>query len=89
MSAKIKYTDEELGKLQVIPDFLPSPEALVFKEDTIKISALFISRFNRYQTMPAAAVESTVQSQGYPDRASVACAHKPTPPASFHPECRK
>ncbi len=25
MSAKIKYTDEPLGKIQVVPDFLPSP----------------------------------------------------------------
>jgi hypothetical protein len=25
MSAKIKYTDEPLGEIQVIPDFLPSP----------------------------------------------------------------
>jgi hypothetical protein len=23
MSAKIKYTDEPLGKVQVVPDFLP------------------------------------------------------------------
>ena len=38
MSAKIKYTEEELGKLQVIPDFLPSPEELAFKEDTVKVT---------------------------------------------------
>jgi len=29
MSAKIKYTDEPLGKIQVIPDFLPSPADIV------------------------------------------------------------
>jgi len=38
MSAKIKYTDEELGDLEVIPDFLPSPEELAFKEDTVKVT---------------------------------------------------
>ena len=38
MSAKIKYTDEELGEFQIIPDFLPSPEELAFKEDTVKIT---------------------------------------------------
>jgi predicted DNA binding CopG/RHH family protein len=38
MSAKIKYTDEDLGELQVIPDFLPSPKDLVFKEDTVKVT---------------------------------------------------
>ncbi len=38
MSAKIKYTDEDLGGFQVIPDFLPSPEDLAFKEDTVKVT---------------------------------------------------
>lgn len=38
MSAKIKYTDEELGDIQVIPDFLPPPEELAFKEDTVKVT---------------------------------------------------
>ena len=38
MSAKIKYTDEELGDIQVISDFLPPPEELAFKEDTVKVT---------------------------------------------------
>jgi len=38
MSAKIKYTDEDLGEFQVIPDLLPSPEELAFKEDTVKVT---------------------------------------------------
>ena len=38
MSAKIKYTDEELGDLKVIHDFLPSPKELAFKEDTVKVT---------------------------------------------------
>jgi predicted DNA binding CopG/RHH family protein len=38
MIAKIKYTDEELGDIQVIPDFLPPPEELAFKEDTVKLT---------------------------------------------------
>ena len=38
MSAKIKYTDEPLGPLKVVPDFLPTPEELVFKEDTVKVT---------------------------------------------------
>ena len=38
MSAKIKYTDEELGDIQVVPDFLPPPEELAFKEDTVKVT---------------------------------------------------
>jgi len=38
MSAKIKYTDEPIGPLKVVPDFLPAPEELVIKEDTIKVT---------------------------------------------------
>ena len=38
MSAKIKYTDEPLGKVEVIADMLPGPEELAFKEDTVKVT---------------------------------------------------
>jgi predicted DNA binding CopG/RHH family protein len=38
MNAKIKYTDEPLGDLKVIPDFLPAPEELAFRDDTVKVT---------------------------------------------------
>ena len=38
MKKKIKYTDEPLGDLRVIKDFLPPPEELAFKEDTVKVT---------------------------------------------------
>lgn len=38
MSAKIKYTDEPLGKPQIIPDFLPSPAELAFREQGVKVT---------------------------------------------------
>ena len=38
MKKKIKYSDEKIGKVEVINDFLPSPDELVFKEDTIKVT---------------------------------------------------
>ncbi|MBC8342385.1 MAG: BrnA antitoxin family protein [Bacteroidetes bacterium] len=38
MKRKIRYTDEPLGKLKVIDDFLPSPEELVFKEENVKVT---------------------------------------------------
>lgn len=38
MNAKIKYTDELLGKTQVVPDFLPSPSELVFPEERVKVT---------------------------------------------------
>jgi len=38
MSKNIKYTNEPLGKLQVVPDFLPRPEDLVFRDEGVKIT---------------------------------------------------
>ena len=38
MSEKTNYTDEPLGPVKVVPDFLPAPEELVFKEDTVKVT---------------------------------------------------
>jgi len=38
MSGKIRYTDEQLGDLTVIPDFLPSPEELAFREESVKVT---------------------------------------------------
>jgi predicted DNA binding CopG/RHH family protein len=38
MKKKIKYIDEPMGKVRVISDFLPSPEELALKDETIKIT---------------------------------------------------
>ncbi len=38
MKKKIKYSDEKIGEIEVIKDFLPKPENLVFKENTVKIT---------------------------------------------------
>ena len=38
MSVKIKYSDEPLGKTQVVADFLPSPRELAFREEGVKIT---------------------------------------------------
>ena len=38
MTAKIRYTDEPLGKTQVIPDFLPTPAELAFREEGVKVT---------------------------------------------------
>jgi len=38
MKKKIKYTNEPLGKLRIIKDFLPPPEKLVFKDDQVKVT---------------------------------------------------
>lgn len=38
MKSKITYTDEPMGRVRVVPDFLPSPEQLAFKEEKVKIT---------------------------------------------------
>jgi predicted DNA binding CopG/RHH family protein len=38
MKSKIRYTDEPLGELRVIKDFLPSPDQLVLKEENVKVT---------------------------------------------------
>ena len=38
MNERIKYTDEPLGNLRVVPDFLPSPEDLVFRDEGVKVT---------------------------------------------------
>jgi len=38
MKSKIKYTDEPMGDLKVVKDFLPPPDQLVLKEDKVKVT---------------------------------------------------
>ena len=38
MKNKIKYTEEPMGELRVIKDFLPPPDKLVLKEENVKVT---------------------------------------------------
>jgi hypothetical protein len=38
MISKIKYTDEPLGEIKIVPDFLPSPAELAFREESVKVT---------------------------------------------------
>ena len=44
MSGKIKYTDEPIGNPKVIPDFLPAPEDLVFRDEGVKVTLALSKR---------------------------------------------
>ena len=44
MGVKTKYTDEPLGRLRVVPDFLPPPEELVFREEGVKVTIALSKR---------------------------------------------
>ena len=38
MTKKITYTDEPLGDIEVVSDFLPSPAELAFREEGVKVT---------------------------------------------------
>ena len=44
MNKKIEYTDEPMGKVRRVGDFLPSPKELALKDDTIKITISLTKR---------------------------------------------
>ncbi len=43
MNNKIKYSEGPMEEVKIIVDFLPSPEELVFREETVKVT-LALSR---------------------------------------------
>ncbi len=72
----IKYTEGEIGRVRVVEDFLPSPDALVTREENVKVT-LSLSRrsvdfFKRaakqhklpYQRMIRALVDAYAEKQG-------------------------
>ena len=44
MRKNIRYTDEPLGRLKVVPDFLPRPEDLVFRDEGVKVTIALSKR---------------------------------------------
>lgn len=38
MKKKIKFSEGEISKVEIVKDFLPRPEELVFKEETVKVT---------------------------------------------------
>jgi len=38
MNVKTKYSDESLGEVEVVEDFLPSPEQLAFRDESVKVT---------------------------------------------------
>lgn len=60
---KVEYTNEPIGDIKLIEDFLPSPEKLVMKEETVKVTLALTKQsidffkkaakkhHTRYQTM--------------------------------------
>jgi len=74
-SRTVKYTAGEIGRVKVVEDFLPSPDALVARDDNVKVT-LGLSRrsvefFKRaakerrvpYQRMIRALVDAYAEKQ--------------------------
>ena len=38
MKTKTKYTEEPMGVLKIVKDFLPPPDQLVLREDNVKVT---------------------------------------------------
>jgi len=38
MKKKTAYRDEPMGRVKVIPDFLPTPEQLALKDENVKVT---------------------------------------------------
>jgi predicted DNA binding CopG/RHH family protein len=38
MKGKIRYTDEPIGRIKVVKDFLPPPDQLILKDDGVKVT---------------------------------------------------
>ena len=81
-AAKIKYTDEPLGKIQVVKDFLPNPGKLAFREEGVKVTLalskksieFFKSEATKHQTQYQRMIRRLLDS--YVE------AHASTPPSS-------
>ena len=38
MNASTKYTDESIGEIEIVEDFLPSPAELALEDETVKVT---------------------------------------------------
>jgi predicted DNA binding CopG/RHH family protein len=78
MSKKIIYTDEPIGKIKIIPDFLPSPAELAFNEEAVKVTLALSKKsidffkseatknHTQYQRMIRRLVDSYVEAHSSP-----------------------
>jgi len=81
MSVRIRYTDEPIGKTRVIPDFLPSPGDLAFREEGVKVTLALSKKsvdffkseaakhHTRYQRMIRRLLDGYVDAQAVMPRA--------------------
>ena len=44
MTARTKYTNEPIGEYRVVPDFLPPPDQLAFRDEGVKVTIALSKR---------------------------------------------
>jgi hypothetical protein len=78
MNEKTKYHDEPLGEVRIIPDFLPSPSELAFREESVKVTislskkslqffkAEAAKHHTQYQRMIRRLLDAYVEAQSEP-----------------------
>ena len=78
MSTRIKYTNEPIGDVKVIADFLPSPAELAFNEEGVKITLALSKKsveffkseaaknHTQYQRMIRRLLDAYVDSHSHP-----------------------
>ena len=84
MRKAVKYTNEPLGRLRVIPDFLPPPEELVFRDEVVKVTIALSRRSveffkaqarrhgTQYQRMVRSLLDRYAERYAAPDAAAPA-----------------
>ena len=94
MKKKIVYTDEPMGDVEVVVDFLPSPAELAFKEDGVKVTLalskssvdFFKSEASKHQTQYQRMIRRLLDS--YVEAQAPLPAKQNAQRASAHPSSR-
>jgi predicted DNA binding CopG/RHH family protein len=87
MKKKIVYTDEPMGDVEVVADFLPSPAELAFREDGVKITLslskssveFFKSEASKHNTQYQRMIRRLLDSYAEAHGAAASQAKRPTP----------
>lgn len=78
MRAKTKYSDVDIGSPRVVRDFLPTPDELAFREESVKVTIALSRRSveffkhqaegfgTQYQRMIRRLLDAYVDSHGKP-----------------------
>ncbi len=61
MTAKTRYTNESLGEYRLVPDFLPPPDQLAFRDEGVKVTISLSKRSADFFKLHAAQNQTQYQ----------------------------